>query len=85
MAKTKLTAEELAERSRLVAWMKANGYTSVTLAAATGDFYNNVQTMTEGKRRISQGFKWRLRRAFGNQLVDEMFPQEAPVREVELA
>lgn len=65
MAERKLTDKELAERDRLVAWMKANGHDSVSLGAATGDFYTGIHVMLEGKRRISQGFKWRFLETFG--------------------
>lgn len=85
MTERKFTKQELDERARLKAWMKANGHTSATLAAATGDFYNNVSTMLDGNRHISQAFKWRLRRAFGNRLVDQIFSEEAPVCEIEMA
>lgn len=68
-----LTPDELAERARLVQWMEANDYTPATLARATGDFYNNIQLMTYGNRRISQGFKWRFKLAFGDEAANRLF------------
>lgn len=85
MADRELTKQELAERTRFVAWMKANGYNFNSVAAATGDFYTTVQMMVEGKRRISQAFKWRLRHAFGNRVVDAIFCEEVPQAEREYA
>lgn len=70
---TKLTPQALAERERLIAWMKKNGYKETTLAAATGDFYNNIKAMLYGKRHISQAFKWRFEDVFGNEEANKIF------------
>jgi hypothetical protein len=71
--KSELTSQDLAERERLVTWMNENGYRETTLAAATGDFYNNIKAMLKGDRRVSQAFKWRFEDAFGNEEANKVF------------
>lgn len=76
MAHRELTIQELAERERLAKWMQENGHNNATVAAATGDFYTTIQMMTEGNRRISQGFKWRFSNAFGDGEARKVFPRK---------
>jgi hypothetical protein len=73
-----LSRQQLAQRARLVEWMRENELNISSLARATGDLYQNVQFMTDGKRRISQGFILRFRRAFGNEATDAIFTEFAP-------
>lgn len=66
------------DRERLVNWMKANGHDVRSLAEKTGDTRTSVLQMVNGTRTVNSAFKWRLRRAFGNAVADQLFPDEAP-------
>lgn len=69
----------MTDKERLVAWMKANGYSQLTLANATGDARNNISMMLSDERSITDSFKWRFRQALGNEAADAVFgaPQVA--------
>jgi hypothetical protein len=54
--------------------MKANGYNMTQLADATNDHYPNLSRFLSYKRAISESFKWRFSRAFGDAARDEVFP-----------
>lgn len=74
----KMTAQDQLELQRLLEWMEANGYTDSTLAEATGDFFANVNAMTRGARRISQGFKFRFGERFGDDERNRLFRHGEP-------
>lgn len=69
------------DRERLVQWMKDNGYDYRTLAAATGDPVSQVHMITSGARSVSDAFKFRFFRAFGQEELNKAFGMEMAVKE----
>jgi hypothetical protein len=78
MSTSKLTPLERQEIKALNQWMKVNGYTHVTLAQATGDFYTHIGPMVAGHKRISEGFKFRFGEAFGDEARNQLFRHPEP-------
>ena len=61
------------ERERLVEWMRLKGKTSYAVAVATGDSTSNISMIINGKRSVSDAFKWRFRIAYGNAEANKIF------------
>jgi plasmid maintenance system antidote protein VapI len=61
------------ERERLVQWMKIKGLNAYALAKATGDTTSTVSMIVNGKRSVSDAFKWRFRKAFGDSEATKLF------------
>lgn len=70
------------EKQRLNQWMEVNGLDYRSLAEATGDTYSNIHMMTKGNRAVSDAFKFRFWRTFGQEATISVFGE--PVINTEL-
>lgn len=78
----------MAPNDKLKQWMDEQGHDYRSIADATGDTYSAVHMMVNGKREISDGFKWRFATAFTQTVAESLFgekPKEAATLQAEHA
>lgn len=73
----------MSDRERLLQWMTLNDISPASLAESIGVTRAFISMIASGDREVSGNFKLAFRRAFGNVAVDEVFPDSAPVKEVQ--
>ena len=61
------------ERERLVQWMKIKELNSYALARDTGDTKSSISMIVNGRRSVSDAFKWRFRKAYGDDEATRVF------------
>lgn len=70
------------DRERLLQWMSQNGISHASLAESVGVTRALISMIATGDREVSGNFKMAFRRAFGNEAVDRVFPDSAPVKAI---
>ena len=68
----------------LAEWMEHNGFTNRTLAGELGFTYDLLYAVTNGKRPISDGFRWRFAQRFGWDVAQSIFVA-TPINDPEAA